>query len=215
MTYIELAVVLSIFAIISSVSIFNYREFQIRVNLKKVASDIAFKITEAQKSALSGKLSPPLPWEQPPSSPLWKPSYGVFFNLQDVPPNTGDKIFYFYTDLNQSGYFNDADPAVSPPCDQECLEKITISNGVRIYDIIDQNETISLRNSPTIHNLHINFTRPNSGASFSAMPSGGQWNSATSIDIILTADGLPTPTSPNFNEGVIIHVWPSGRIEIE
>ena len=67
MTYVELIVVLSIFSAMTSVVLFNYGEFQAKVDIKNLASDIALKIVEAQKSSLSGKL--------PESFPVnWKPS---------------------------------------------------------------------------------------------------------------------------------------------
>ncbi|WP_146755300.1 type II secretion system protein, partial [Shigella flexneri] len=58
MTYVELIVVLSIFATISSVVIFNYGAFQDRIDIKNLSSDIGLKIVEAQKSSLSGQLPP-------------------------------------------------------------------------------------------------------------------------------------------------------------
>ncbi|KKQ07855.1 MAG: hypothetical protein US18_C0006G0001, partial [Parcubacteria group bacterium GW2011_GWB1_36_5] len=48
MTYVELIVVLSIFAVMSSIVLFNYGEFQAKVDIKNLASDIALKIVEAQ-----------------------------------------------------------------------------------------------------------------------------------------------------------------------
>ena len=56
MTYVELIVVLSIFSVMTSVVLFNYNEFQAKIDIKVLANDIALKIVEAQKSALSGKL---------------------------------------------------------------------------------------------------------------------------------------------------------------
>ena len=44
MTYVELIVVLSIFAVLSSVAIFNYGSFQDKVDIKNLGSDIALKI---------------------------------------------------------------------------------------------------------------------------------------------------------------------------
>ena len=55
MTYVELIVVLSIAGIIASISLFNYKDFQDRVDMKNLASDIASKIVEAQKNSISGK----------------------------------------------------------------------------------------------------------------------------------------------------------------
>lgn len=203
MTYIELVVVLSIFSIISGITIFNYKQFQARVDLKNLATQIAQKILEAQKNAVSGKLYfEPNGGQQPPVN--WKPSYGVYFNLQSG-PNTGDKVFYFYADyLPRDGNFNDAPPSGSYVCDDECIEKITITKGSYISDVVDSGG-ISLKNTPNVQNLHINFTRPSSSASFSAIPSGGMWTN-TYIDIILA--------SPNTSSTVTVRVWPSGRIEV-
>ena len=75
MTYVELIVVLSIFSIMTSIVLFNYGEFQAKVDIRNLASDIALKIVEAQKSALSGKL----PTQA--TGATWKPSYGVYLNI--------------------------------------------------------------------------------------------------------------------------------------
>ena len=40
MTYVELIVVLSIFAVLSSVAVFNYSEFQTKVDIKNLANDL-------------------------------------------------------------------------------------------------------------------------------------------------------------------------------
>ena len=87
MTYVELIVVLGIFAVMSSIVIYNYGGFQAKVDMKNLASDIALKIVEAQKSSLSGNL--------PPSGAfLGKPSYGVHFDASDT------KKFIYFANLN-------------------------------------------------------------------------------------------------------------------
>src|SRR3989344_4815832 len=78
MSYVELIVVLSIFSVMTSVVLFNYGSFQAKVDIKNLASDIALKVVEAQKSSLSGKLLPPT--HIPPNPNTWKPSYGLFFD---------------------------------------------------------------------------------------------------------------------------------------
>ena len=49
MSYVELIVVLSIFAVLSSVILYNYGEFQAKVDIKNLASDIALQIVQSQK----------------------------------------------------------------------------------------------------------------------------------------------------------------------
>ena len=90
MTYVELIVVLSIFASLSTVVMFNYNEFQERIDIKNLSSDIALKVVEAQKSSISGRLPP----SQPVGGQNWKPSYGVYLN-----PATDNEFFYYFTDI--------------------------------------------------------------------------------------------------------------------
>ena len=48
MTYIELIVVLSIFAVMTSIVLFDYGGFQAKVDIKNLASDVALQIVQAQ-----------------------------------------------------------------------------------------------------------------------------------------------------------------------
>src|SRR3989344_4561547 len=84
MTYVELIVVLSIFSVMTSIALFDYNKFQAKVDIKVLANDIALKIVEAQKSAMSGKI----PIQN--ISSTWKPSYGIYFDLAD-----GKNFIYF------------------------------------------------------------------------------------------------------------------------
>ena len=90
MTYVELIVVLGIFSVLSSVVIYNYGLFQDKIDMKNLSSDIALKVVEAQKSALSGKLNQA-------ASSTWKPAYGLYFDV-----NTPTQFVYF-ADLDNSG----------------------------------------------------------------------------------------------------------------
>ena len=141
MTYVELAVVLSIFAVMSTVAIFSHEEFQAKVDVKNMASDIALKIVEAQKSSLAGL------WDIRALNPNWKPAYGVYFNL-----STDNKSFIYFADLDGE---KDYDGEAS--CNRECLGKISITKNNSISDIY-------VPSIPAITNLTISFTRPDSGA---------------------------------------------------
>lgn len=159
MTYVELIVVLSIAGIIASISLFNYKDFQDRVDMKNLASDIASKIVEAQKNSISGKL----PVTGAPSS-TWKPSYGVYFDLENG--TNPKKSFYLFTDLDENKAFNLGDINDCPI--NECSAKVTLGNNYEINDLYIYTSDGSP--DPTANNilqLSINFTRPNSGAIFS------------------------------------------------
>ena len=158
--------------------------------------DMTLKIVEAQKSSTSGKLSPLPPWQQPISG--WKPSYGIYFNLV-----TNNKVFYYFTDLNQDGLYDI--PTASCPV-EECLEQILITKD----NYISNSFTKVFYKDPApptneiLNNLHITFTRPNSGATFKSTP-------------VLTRpiDHIEiTVSSPAGEVTSVISVYPSGRIEL-
>ncbi|MEK7539356.1 MAG: type II secretion system protein [Patescibacteria group bacterium] len=187
MTYVELIVVLSIFAVMTSVVIFNYREFQVKVDIKNLASDIALKIVEAQKSSLSGNLPAQTPTVSDPAK--WKPAYGVYFDA------TGDSFIYF-TDLNNNNWFDDA------PCTGECLDEINITKNYYISRIDSYlGSTLTQITVP----LAITFKRPNSGATFSH--SNGI---PLTFDYIQITIASPSPQSVTAS----IKIYPSGRIQV-
>lgn len=116
MTYVELIVVLSIFSIMTSVILFDYNNFQAKIDIKVLASDIALKIVEAQRSAVSGK------WNDLASAG-WKPSYGIYFELNSP------KSFISFVDFNSNDSFNGSN------CNGECLDNINITKGNYIKDL--------------------------------------------------------------------------------
>jgi len=189
MTYVELIVVLSIFSVMSSIILFNYSKFQAKVDIKNLANDIALKIVQAQKDAMSGILP-----SQTPSVNLWKPSYGVYFNLND------DKSFIYFTDLDQNQDYNIS--SLCPSNIDECIDKINITKGNKISKIESYLSSTPLQ---TISPLAITFTRPNSGAFFtdsSGIP-------LTGFDYVQ----ITVSSSDNSVNGYI-KIYPSGRIQV-
>ena len=145
MTYVELIVVLSIFAVLSSVVMFSYGDFQAKIDIKNLASDIAIKIVEAQKSSLNGAL-PVAGYNED----TWKPSYGVYFDTSI--PNQ----FVYFANLDE---LNNYDPA------NEELDTIIITKNNLISNIDSySNSTLT----PITDPLAILFRRPNSSAIFTS-----------------------------------------------
>jgi prepilin-type N-terminal cleavage/methylation domain-containing protein len=191
MTYVELIVVLSIFSILSSVAIFSYGDFQAKVDIRNLASDIALKIVEAQKSSLSGQL-PPLT-QQLQINSTWKPSYGVYFTLTD---NTN---FIYFTDLNNPTQNSQYDVS-SCPGTGECLDKITITknNSISRLDVFYQDGTTA-----PLNDLTVSFSRPNSGAIIKSSISFTATVSYVQITIV----------SPK-GATALIKLYSSGRVQI-
>lgn len=188
MTYVELIVVLSIFSVLSSVAIYNYGSFQSRVDIKNVASDIALKVVEAQKSAINGVL--PISGGY---TDIWKPSYGIHFDLSS---KLGAFGFLYFADFNSNNNFDDSN------CTGECLEYITITKGNYINKIESFTDSIPTSITDT---LTVIFKRPNSGAIFSY--EGGRI--LTGIDYVQI-----TINSPG-DAVALIKIYPSGRIEVK
>lgn len=186
MTYVEIIVVLAIFGIMSSIVMYNYTEFQAKVDIKNLASDIALKIVEAQKSAMNGVL--PLGVDE-----SWKPSYGVYFDTTDA---TTQKQFIYFADINNpsNGYNSTID---------RTLDTISIQKGNYIEKI--ENCAGSPPNCTTIANpllFSITFTRPSSSAIFTGVSvSGSEY-----LQI--------TVKSPRSTLTAKIKIYPSGRVQV-
>lgn len=198
MTYVELIVVLSIFAVMSLIVLFNYDKFQSKVDIKNLANDIALKVVEAQKSSVFGILPPSAQQQYLIDKSIinWKPSYGLYFNL--VSP--GDrKTFIYFTDLDQSG---DTNSLFCPtPGADECLDKISLTKGNTIsnLDVYYQGDT----NPHPFNNIAIIFKRPNFGAII--FSNGFQILNVSYVQITVTSLSLVTAK---------IKVYASGRIQI-
>ena len=149
MTYVELIVVLSIFSVLSSIVIFNYGDFQARVDIKNLASDIALKIVEAQKSSLSGV------WNSSAADD-WKPSYGVYFDL------SSNKQFIYFVDLNNNFRYGGSSNCAA----SECLDKIVITKNNYISQI--DSYTGSTLTQSIENPLSVAFRRPDSSAIFTS-----------------------------------------------
>ncbi len=196
MSYVELIVVLSIFATMSSIVVFNYDIFQAKIDIKNLVSDIAFKIVEAQKSSVSGKFPPTAQQSQLSSLgtiSTWKPSYGIYIDLATDP-----KSFTYFTDLDQG---DDYDISTCPGS-LECLEKISITKG-NIISRLDVFYTSAPTVAVSVSNVTILFKRPNSEAII---------NSSSGFTFPVSHFQI-TVTSPK-SVSSVIKVYRSGRIQI-
>jgi len=189
MTYIELIVVLSIFALMSTIVLFNYGEFQSRVDIKNLANDIALKIVEAQKSAIFGKF--PSLAQQASITATWNPAYGVYID------RTSDtKGLIYFSDLNNNNVFDGTN------CTNECIEKINITKensiaSLQVYYIGDATPYV-------FSDMTFSFTRPSTEAVLrSTMSISGN------VDYVQINIISPKGTQSN------IKVYPSGRIQIK
>lgn len=193
MTYLELVIVMSIFSILSAISIFNYQRFQSKVEIKNLSNDIALSIVKAQKDSISGKLSIEAPYVS-----NWKPSYGVYFNSLD----TNDQFLYF-ADLDNTGACDDPGCiAPSYALGGEVLDIVNITGG-NIIDSIYAEEG-GCASPVLLEDLSIVFKRPNTSPVISSNTAIGCTFSYVSLSVS-SSDGVSGT----------IKLYPSGRIQVD
>ncbi len=156
MTYVELIVVLAIFAIMATVVLFKYSDFGRQISLQNLSQDIALNVVQAQKFALSGK-QPAIPTAGSNIVPYitggWKPAYGVYFNIANP--------FQFipFIDADNSKDYTSSFTCTPNGDTEECMDIVNIGQGNKILD---------LRTGPgagtPVNSLSITFTRPDSSA---------------------------------------------------
>ena len=192
MTYVELIVVLSIFSVLSSVVIFNYGDFQARVDIKNLSSDIALKIVEAQKSSVNGA------WNFSAIA-NWKPSYGIYFNSSATLDTDGvsfNKKFIYFADLDNNNNYDGPSTCATA----ECLDKIIITKNNYISRI--DSYTDSILTQQITNSLSIIFKRSDPGATF------------TSSGLLLGFDYIQITIASPRGATALIKIYPSGRVQI-
>ena len=196
MTYIELIVVLSIFSVLSAVVIFNYVDFENKIDIKSLASDVALKVVEAQRASLSGNIP-----VRTISVQNWKPSFGIYFSIAGGADSKGgdSKDFIYYVDLNQNNQYDSS--VTCNTLSDECLEKINITKNNTISNLaVFYNDGTS---NTALADLTVTFSRPNSGATI---------RSSTTLNANISYVQA-TITSPR-GANAYIKIYASGRIQI-
>lgn len=136
-TIIELMVSIAIITFIMSVVVFNSKTLNERITLSTVAQEISLVARKAQTYGISVR----------GDGSDFSFAYGVAFNT-----NEPDAV-YLYVDRNDNRLYNGG-----INCQNECVEKITLRNDIRISSICALNITL---NCTSISKAHINFLRPN------------------------------------------------------
>ncbi len=142
-TVIELLVSVSIFALINTVILAKYNQFNAGILLTDLAYEIALSVREAQVYGLGAR-------ETTPGSANFNASYGTHFTYAD------NKVFDLFYDLDGSGGYTDG----------ELLENKRITQGNSIADlcVTDGAGGQSCASTGGLSRLDVIFTRPNPDA---------------------------------------------------
>jgi prepilin-type N-terminal cleavage/methylation domain-containing protein len=157
MTFIELIVVIGIFATLTTVVLLKFGDFSSAISIRNLANDIASRAVGAQTSAVSGRQI---------SVAFFKaPSYGLYFDISSA---ANQKKFKYFADLDNSGSFNTA--SICPSLVDECLDEVNISS----TDFISNLCTNNLSGGGVCGNdLTIYFVRPYLDAHFQMSAQSG------------------------------------------
>jgi len=110
-TLIEMLVSLAIFAVITSVVVYNYGAFNSNILVTNLAYEMALAIRESQSYGLSVK-------KITASSADY--GYGIHFN------SSNDHSFYLFADLNRDSKFEANSIANCGQANQECREELVL-----------------------------------------------------------------------------------------
>ena len=131
-TLFEIVFVMAIFAIMSSIIIFRFDNFGSQAGFDNLAQDVAVRILNAQKTAISGTLNGNF------ASGATAPIYGMAFSTDSTTAATStNTVFTYFTDYLGSG--PDGIYTTGGTCGSigtsECLSNTTISTGQYVSGI--------------------------------------------------------------------------------
>ena len=170
-TLIEMVFVFVIFAIMAGITLFNFREFNNKAVFNNLADDVALRIVQAQKAAISGSLNANFLGQDV------KPTYGVYFSMQTPSASVSavdadQKHFVYFSDNPIAGapynglignkVYDLPSSGVCPvtaALNNECLSVTAITTGEYVSNICYV-PTTSTAGTCGSYNLSVAFTRP-------------------------------------------------------
>lgn len=161
-TLIEMIFVIMIFAILSSITFFDFRTFSARISFDNLTQDVALKIVSAQKNAMMGSINSNFITRD------MKPSYGMYFTVGgSTAVAVANNQFVSFTDIPSTGtttgnkvYDSPTNPnyQCNTPTSPECLSVTQINTGEYIDEICYFSQTTGL--TCDAKDVHVVFTRP-------------------------------------------------------
>ncbi len=156
-TLLEVAFVITIFAIMASIVLFRFRDFGSRTALDNLTQDIALRIVQAQKQSISGVLNANVS-----DLSLFVPTYGVYFTNGSTGGAPESRKFVYFTDLDETRTYDPATVCTSTSMTgNECLATTTITTGEYISTVCTGSALFPCTGTPSSNlSAHITFQRP-------------------------------------------------------
>ncbi|HUC88647.1 MAG TPA: prepilin-type N-terminal cleavage/methylation domain-containing protein [Candidatus Paceibacterota bacterium] len=196
MTLIELLVVISIFAILTSMTIFDYGSFRSSVSINNLADDIALSIRKAQSYAIGVHAL---------SSSNFLSGYGVHFTTGS------NKSFVIFNDINNNKFYDATSGCGSGSI--ECNEVLSITSADKISAIYLNDDRENGKGPiPSNYSMDISFKRPNPDAHFCesspiSNPCNVNNDNASHVEIVVSND--------NNIKSETITIWNTGQISVQ
>lgn len=209
LTLIELMVVLSIFGIISSITIFNYSKFNSSASILNLADDIALSVRKAQGYAIGVH----------GIGGTFNDGYGVHFtanNSSSTLVSGSNQSFVIFSDMgltpNGKYDYSEADPqcSVSPSIGNECMEVLNILSADEISEIYYNNRTAPI---PKNGIIDVIFRRPNPEPTFCYRPNESEQNCVQEENIYMIRIKISSLIDP-VNIYKIITISNNGQISV-
>lgn len=162
MTLVELIVVLALFMIVASLTIFDYGKFRSNVSLQNLGDDIALSIRRTQNYAIGVHSS---------QSSVFADGYGIHFSTATPDLNNvragSNKTFIIFNDLNKSKVYDYTSTPTTCNGDtltssDECIEMLNITSNDYIYQVCSTSGGVPTCTSTG--SVDISFFRPDSDA---------------------------------------------------
>ncbi|HLP86801.1 MAG TPA: prepilin-type N-terminal cleavage/methylation domain-containing protein [Candidatus Paceibacterota bacterium] len=198
-TLIELLVVLSIFVIISGITVFSYGKFNSSLSIQNLADDIALAVRRAQGYAIGVR----------GTSGMFTDGYGVHFTANPSASiySGSNKSFILFADISGNNrYDNSSNVCGSPSASNECLELLSITSLDKITEIYVNDSTL-ISSTSTVDLI---FKRPNPEPYFCYRVNGTGSCSASTIY------NMKIKISPDANPSTfkIINISNNGQISV-
>lgn len=194
-TFVEMMVVIFIFAVVSAILLFRYSDFSTSISLRNLSQEVALSIRKAQTLATSVRGG------SPADAYNASKGYGLYFNLSNynIKYGGGDSSFVIFRDENGDMlYTQNGETCGTPTMIDECLEKFAITTGDKINTICVETTC----STPSIGGATIYFRRPNPDAKI-FFEAGRIERSYADIELISKKGAKKT-----------VRVWNTGQIGV-
>lgn len=186
-TLLELMFVIALFALMSTIVLFRFKNFGTATAFENLAQDVALRVVQAQKTAISGTFNASF-------ASAVKPTYGVYFESGSATGTTNHQFIYF-TDGNGDRKYNSPSTCVAAPAvgTDACISVTAITTGEYVSSILYNTPAAPTVYTPPAGAVHITFQRPFPDATIIVCPTAACSTTIAAQDVYIEFTSSITP----------------------